>query len=308
MNPPGLVAHCDWSIDPKKRWMAVGVRDREDWHLAPPEPVGDTDTLFDRLVLRSRDRRVLAGFDFPIGLPAAYGERTDLSDFPSALRRFGSGPWAAWFDVCERPEEICPHRPFYPYRPGGTSRHYLFDGLRLDKSKLLRACDRATTTRPQACMLFWTLGGNQVGKAAISGWRDVIVPSLDSIGLWPFQGSLSGLIDRHRIVVAETYPAEAYTHVGIAHRPVRKKVQEARRNCAGPLLGIISKRGHVPQQPLCELIADGFGADASGEDRFDSMVGLLAMLDVVVGHRSEGTPDRPSIKTWEGWILGQAAS
>jgi len=25
--------------------------------------------------------------------------------------------------------------------------------------------------------MFWTLGGNQVGKAAISGWRELLAPA-----------------------------------------------------------------------------------------------------------------------------------
>jgi len=36
----------------------------------------------------------------------------------------------------------------------------------LSGKDLLRLCERATPDRGDACMLFWTLGGNQVGKAA----------------------------------------------------------------------------------------------------------------------------------------------
>ncbi len=288
--------------------MGVAVRRDSRWHLAPPEPVGDMATLLDRLAARSGNGRILAGFDFPIGLPAPYGDRTGLGDFPTALGSFGTGPWADWFRVCERADEVSLHRPFYPQRPGGTSRPHLCEGLGLASSELLRACDLATASRPDACLLFWTLGGNQVGKAAIAGWRELIIPNLARIGLWPFGGPLSDLLDRHRIVVAETYPGEAYAHVGIAHRPVRKRWQEARRICAEPLLGVISTRGHDAPQALRALIAEGFGADASGEDPFDATVGLLAMLEVVDGHRPEGAPQAPHVTTWEGWILGQAPS
>ncbi len=53
-------------------------------------------------------------------------------------------------------------------------------------------------------MLFWTLGGNQVGKGAISGWREIIVPRLDEIGLWPFDASLADLASSKPVIVAET--------------------------------------------------------------------------------------------------------
>ena len=45
-------------------------------------------------------------------------------------------------------------------------------------SLLLRRCERGGNGHKQACCLFWTLGGNQVGKAAIIGWRDVLAPAL----------------------------------------------------------------------------------------------------------------------------------
>jgi hypothetical protein len=45
------------------------------------------------------------------------------------------------------------------------------------RQRLRRQCERATPTRRAACPLFWTLGSNQVGKAAISGWQEVIAPA-----------------------------------------------------------------------------------------------------------------------------------
>ena len=41
---------------------------------------------------------------------------------------------------------------------------------------LSRACDRATAERPAGAPLFWTLGANQSGKAAIAAWRDMLLP------------------------------------------------------------------------------------------------------------------------------------
>ncbi|MGV1758861.1 DUF429 domain-containing protein [Rhizobium sp. A22-96] len=306
-----VIAHCDWSIDRKKRWMCVAVRQSKGWQVAAPELVGDTTDLMSRLSRRSEvDGALLMGFDFPIGLPKRYGEMISPASFRDALTAFGQGPFARWFDVAERRHEISVHRPFYPQRPGGTQRQHLYEALGVDRGiALLRSCERATTDRGDACMLFWTLGGNQVGKAAITGWREVIIPNLDDISLWPFDGSLAELSIPGATIIAETYPGDVYGQLGIPRRPVWSKRQQAGRRVVGDhMLSWLRNRPHVGAEALQVIIADGFGADKSGEDRFDAAVGLLGMIDVVDGHRPEGTPPDGDIKIWEGWILGQEAS
>jgi len=37
------------------------------------------------------------------------------------------------------------------------------------------------------------------------------------------------------------------------------------------------------------------------------VVGLLGMLNVVLGRRPSGEPDDPLVRRLEGWILGQTA-
>jgi hypothetical protein len=54
-------------------------------------------------------------------------------------------------------------------------------------------------------------------------------------------------------------------------------------------------------------IAEGFGTDAAGEDRFDSVLGLLCVLQVLGGLRPDFVPADPWIRRWEGWVLGQTA-
>lgn len=306
-----VVAHCDWSIDRKKRWMCVAVCRGTGWIISAPESVGDTADLIPRLRRRSEtDGALVMGFDFPIGLPVAYGRASGLADFRSALRAFGSAPYAQWFDVAEHRNEISIHRPFYPMRPGGTQRQHLFDALNIkDGSDLLRRCERATADRGDACMLFWTLGGNQVGKAAITGWREIIIPNLDDVVLWPFDGSLSELVKPGATIVAETYPGDVYGQLGIPRRPVWSKRQQSGRKAVGfHLLQWLANRPHVDGRVIADEIRDGFGADRSGEDRFDALVGLFGMIDVVDGRRGAGAPTTPDIMTWEGWILGQQTS
>lgn len=304
-----IIAHCDWSIDRKKRWMCVAVRNGIGWTLSAPEPVGDTDDLIQRLRRKaSVDGALLIGFDFPIGLPAAYGRALGLADFRSVLRSLGDQRFARWFDVAEHRGEISIERPFYPMRPGGTRRHHLFDALGFLATDLLRRCERATPDRGDACMLFWTLGGNQVGKAALAGWREIILPQLEEISIWPFDGALRELAKPGATVVAETYPGDVYSQLGIPRRPVwSKRQQDGRRSIAGHLLRWLDNRPEVEGNELRSMISAGFGDGKDGEDRFDATVGLLGMIDVVEGRRGEGMPDAQDVKTWEGWILGQQA-
>ncbi|WEX77133.1 DUF429 domain-containing protein [Sinorhizobium numidicum] len=306
-----VIAHCDWSIDRSKRWMTVAVSKDGRWIIAMPEPVGDTASLIDRLQHRAQSSgAVLIGFDFPIGLPEWYGRQTGFASFRDALAGFGRGPWAEWYDVADHRDRISIRRPFYPMRPGGTSRAHLFDALGIDTAEdLLRRCERATRDRQAACMLFWTLGGNQVGKAALAGWREIILPRLGEVGLWPFDGNLPKLVTEYPVVLAETYPGDVYGQLGIPRRPAWSKRQQSGRRAVGSYLmrWAIGHR-HVDTSCIHSLIENGFGAGKTGEDRFDATIGLLGMLDVATDYRSEGAPGDEAITIWEGWILGQAGS
>jgi hypothetical protein len=205
------VFHADWSTTAKKRWVASAVRTDSGWQVAAPRLVGDTRIFVDGLF--TAPGPVLAGFDFPIGVPAFYWRLTALENFPTALNVFGRDKWAEFFIVAETPEQVSPTRPFYPRAPThGSRRDHLVHGLGVESfDALRRKCEHCTPTRRAACPLFWTLGGNQVGKAAISGWQEVIAPSRRlGAKLWPFDGSLGELGKAARLVIAETYPAEAY--------------------------------------------------------------------------------------------------
>ncbi|WP_455874162.1 DUF429 domain-containing protein [Rhizobium yanglingense] len=306
-----LVAHCDWSIDRQKRWKCVAVCDGGRWIISAPEPVSDTATLTPRLRQRAKvDGATLVGFDFPIGLPEAYGRAIGLFSFREALQTFGTGSFAEWFMVAEHRSQISLHRPFYPMRPGGTQRQHLFDALGVATGNdLLRHCERATGERGNACMIFWTLGGNQVGKAAIAGWREIIVPNLAEIALWPFDGGIDALANPDVTIVAETYPGDVYGQLGIPRRPIWSKRQQSGRQSIGRhLIRWLAARPQVDGTAIRKAISDGFGSDKTGEDRFDATVGLFGMLDVVDGYRDDGVPDDKVIGQWEGWILGQAGA
>jgi hypothetical protein len=315
------VAHADWGTSAGKRWLAravLGVHGRYVAH--PPERVGDADTLLRRLLAATGgEGPVFAGFDFPIGLPAAYADRVALDDFLVALPRFGEGEWADFYHVATCPGEIAPHRPFYPKRPGGTRRAQLITGLGLTAPvELLRACDRAHENRHAAAPIFWTLGAQQVGKGAIAGWREVLAPARRAadfdVVIWPFSGRLRDLFRRGRVVVAETYPAECYGHIGVDLRRGTtngrsgKRQPRSRAANAGALCAWARSANVILAPALISVIVNGFGTSEHGEDQFDAVVGLLGMLNVVLGGRPPGDPVDERVRRVEGWILGQATS
>jgi len=155
-------------------------------------------------------------------------------------------------------------------------------------------------------MLFWTLGGNQVGKAAITGWRELVIPHRANVGLWPFDGHLTDLMRQRDVVMAETYPGDVYRRIGIPRNLAwSKRRQDGRQRVAPYLLDWISSHDSLDASAVIHPIKDGFGPHTSGEDPFDALVGLFGMIDVATGARPEGAPDDPSIRQWEGWILGQ---
>jgi hypothetical protein len=306
------IVHCDWSTSPKKRWMSRAGWDGQAYIITAPEHVGDLATFFSRLRngLNAKER-LFVGFDFPIGLPKAYADKVGVTDFLEVLPKFGTGVWSRFYDKCMTDEEISLYRPFYPYTPDGASQERLTNGLGLTMDQLLRECERATEDRGSASQLFWTLGGKQVGPAAISGWRDLLAPAIgsgtNSPGFWPFQGDLPELFKNHSTVVAETYPAEGYRHLHFPNvwgSKRRKPDRKARRN---EFRAWSTERHVVFDNATLQQIDDGFGPSKDGDDPFDALVGLCSMVDVVLGHRVAGGPNPNRFKV-EGWILGQATN
>ena len=287
------------------------IRHRENhWHASAPEPVGPPQTLLHRLREAAHGAPVAFGIDCPIGLPRAYVARHELTGtFLDFLKTSVLG--TAFLDVAATLDEVCATRPFYPMRGvAGMTRlsHARALGL-ADADALCRACDRATTERPAGAPVFWTLGANQSGKAAIAAWRDVIIPGLlqnPALRLWPFEGALNALLKSNAIVMAETYPAEAMLQLGIC-RTGSKRRQSDRIAYAPLLREAFANLGVVPDAALQSSLSDGFGADASGEDRLDCVLGALCVLTIVSGAREDEIPPDPWIRAWEGWVLGQAS-
>jgi hypothetical protein len=313
---PTLVTHADWSVNGAKRWMVrATLRDDGRYDVHTPELVGELSTLIERMQGLAAGGAAVLGFDFPLGLPLPYAERAGIGDFLAVLPKFGQAEWAAFYEVAERQDEINLRRPFYPRRAGGTRHHHLTERLEVETmNDLRRRCDMPTTGRRAASPLFWTLGGQQVGKATICGWRDVVAPALRSgidVAVWPFAGRFFDLLRPGRVVLAESYPAEYYGHLGISFRPSSagqkwgKRVQAARQTAGQKLLAWAGALPVELSPGLRDAIERGFGARTDGEDQFDAAVGCFGMLNVVLGNQPAGDPDDERVRRIEGWILGQ---
>ena len=302
-----IAAHADWSLDQRKRWISVARRDAQGWRAAAPRPVGTLGALLAGLLAPGLP--VALGLDLPLGLPRAYAAGRAEAGFPAFLR--GLAASADFFAVSTGLETVSPARPFYPARGvRGMTRAAHATALGFAGPEgLSRWCDRATAERPAGAPLFWTLGANQTGKAAISAWRDWLVPALAAgapVRLWPFEGGLHDLLAPGVAVLAEVYPAEALRHCGMK-LVGSKRAQPVRAAAAPALLAAMAARRVVPEPALAAAVAAGFGADAAGEDRFDSVVGLLGLIGVLEGLRPDFVPEDPWVRRWEGWVLGQTA-
>ncbi len=61
--------------------MARAMLENDRYIAHAPEPVGNSETLLERMhKVVGEDDTILIGFDFPIGLPAAYAERVGAFD------------------------------------------------------------------------------------------------------------------------------------------------------------------------------------------------------------------------------------
>ncbi|NKE45852.1 hypothetical protein HB662_13760 [Roseomonas frigidaquae] len=300
-----IAAHADWSMAPGKRWMALAERRGAIWHAQAPRLVGDTAQLLPGLLADGRP--VALGLDLPLGVPRDWAAGRAEVDFPQFLAGLVARP--EFFRVAATLAEVSAAQPFYPARGiKGMTRasHAAALGL-AGPAGLSRLCDRATALRPAGAPVFWTLGANQSGKAAIAAWRDWIAPALAAgapVSFWPFAGPLHGLLAPGRVALAEVYPAEALRQLGLKLAG-SKRMQTPRRALAPALRAAMERLRVEPSAALAAELENGFGADAAGEDRLDCVLGLLALVAVLDGARPDHIPDDPWIRRWEGWVLGQ---
>jgi hypothetical protein len=276
--------------------------------LAPaPDSGGSGGDVLQRLAAAAGPGQAMVGFDFPIGLPRAYAIAAGISSFPGFLDVLGSPPWQEFSLVASQASEIALSRPFYPAVPGGTRREHLYRALGLTAAELRRRCEGS-----DAETLFWTLGGKQVGKAALHGWQllSAARQRQPPVALWPFDGPLPALLDgRCGVVAAEAYPREYYRHLGPAARSRWSKRRQDDRLAWVP--GILAWARALAvgwHTGVRRRVEDGLSPGPDGEDEFDAVIGLLGVIAVVTGVIPSGEPyGDPAIATTEGWILGRQA-
>lgn len=305
---PKLIVHADWGTDPGKRILATAALEGESYRAeATRRAPAD---LLAGLRDQAEGGSALAGFDFPIGLPWAYAQQAGIQNFRDFLARLS--PEDPFFSPAAFQGEIDFDRPFYPAKPGGTKQAHLVDGLKVpDIDSLRRVCEWQTKDRRAACPLFWTLGGNQVGKGALSGWKEELLPALRHPGLdlkiWPFDGPLGDLLAGDRVAVVETYPGEVYHWFSLPMGKAGKSKRNPahRKECRTMLLAATDDLNVELTECLRFEIENGFGDAEKGEDSFDAFVGLLGMIAIVRGERKTELPRDDRILRVEGWILGQ---
>ena len=123
-----IIFHADWSKKRNKRWLAKAERRQSGWEIsslaiAPCK-------LAKQLLEEANDKRVLAGFDFPIGVPAKWANKMKLESFPHFLDQLRNNAYPAFFTVAGSQCEISPERPFYPAAAkAGVRREHLYGGL-----------------------------------------------------------------------------------------------------------------------------------------------------------------------------------
>lgn len=298
-------------MHPGKRWVVRADQQAGRWTLRAPRPWDPDEHL--ALILHPGPAAVVAAFDLPIGVPAAWARVAGVSSFRQVLERMADGSWPEFHQPAEHVGQIRPERPFYPRRPGGTSRQQLVDALGLQSAdQLRRACDQAIPGAiGTAAPVFWLVGAQQVGKGALSAWREVLIPALRSphVRLWPMDGALPGLMAPGVTVIAESYPRAAYAWpLGFPRSGWSKRRQADRSKRARQAREWMAASGLAitPSPGMEAALADGFGPAPSGEDPFDATMGALqaiAALERLIADMPDDVP--PATHTIEGWILGR---
>ena len=226
-----IVAHADWSVDSRKRWVAVARRDGERWRLAAPAPVGDVATFLARLRWAADGGAVALGVDLPIGLPRAYAAALPERDFLHFLAAMAARP--EFFRVCATLSEVGRHRPFYPAR-GVRGMTRAAHAARSASTPPQDCRAPATAPRPRAGRRAAVLdarcepvrqGGNR-GMAGVAAARAGQRRERQDLAV---RWCLPGLLAPGAVALAETYPAEALRHFGIRLKGSKRRQADRSR-------------------------------------------------------------------------------
>jgi alkylated DNA nucleotide flippase Atl1 len=314
---PARMAHADWGTGAAKRVVATAELEAGLYHAHAPSIVGEHGSLIRRMRLKGEGHATtLLGFDFPIGVPRAFAHAARIENFADWFRDLDLD--SSFFEPAAELAEVSVDRPFFPSRPPKAKSPDLkarfHEALGVPATELMRRCDRAHCDRRSASEMFWTIGPAAVGKATLGGWKDALRSGLAEserhYSIWPFDGAMTELLAASDAVIVETYPTEAYRQLGLrmGGPGMAKTRQDDRRADARRLLDWCADNAVVPDDMLLAQIIDGFGPTAAGEDLFDAVVGLFAMIDQVRRRAEPELPGDPAIARLEGWMFGQHAA
>jgi hypothetical protein len=312
-RPPEWIGHADWGSAPAKCVVATAQL-RDGVYVAhAPRQVAAAGGLLERMHVAADARAMtLLGFDFPIGLPRAYAEQAGIRNFSAWFAGLDIG--SSFFEIAGDLDDVSLERPFFPRNislksPGIKQRFRARLGLSASAS--LRLCDRADGAGGAASEMFWSLGPQAVGKATLSGWRDMLRQAFSEPGrsyaIWPFDGRLFALLAVCDAVIVESYPADAYRRLGLRMGAphTAKTSQRDRRADAGRIHRWCEDVHVALDEALAQEVNDGFGPSRAGEDRFDAVVGLLGMISTIRTGREPPLPDDPAVRKVEGWMFGR---
>jgi hypothetical protein len=309
------VIMLDWSVAASKRWGAWATRDAQmRWCVRGVEPVSDAP--LDWIDARhASDAATLIGLDMTLGAPLAWAERAQVTSFRALLAAWlgGDPAWARFGDVARDPDEISLTRPFFPrVAKRGVKLDALVQALGLpDADALRRRCDLPQPGHTTPCPLFWTVGANQVGKATLAGWRELVWPLLTrGAHLWPHDSAdLQALLHSGDITLAEVYPANALRALLDESALKRHRAAGGKRAIDGRLAAeALLRHDAMRDAPaaLLEEVASGFASHGeAGEDPFDALVGALFMLNVLERATKLEVPDDPLMRQVEGFIMNK---
>ncbi len=117
---PDVVAHADWSVDRRKRWVCVARRRDDRYTVETIEPVADLAAL---VGLTAAAESAVIGVDAPIGLPVAYARAAGIDRFLPWLRELSAPALAAWSRAAATPRRHRSGPTLLPAAPGrGPSR------------------------------------------------------------------------------------------------------------------------------------------------------------------------------------------
>ncbi|ARS53802.1 hypothetical protein [Kushneria konosiri] len=297
--------HADWSLSPSKCWYAQARRFDGLWRVSAPARIDNGRVWRESVLMAPSQGATLAGFDFPIGVPKQWARQVNVTDFRQWLEMLGTPRWQNFFDTAATHDEISLTRPFYPQQgKKGVRQSDLTQALGVESFDALRRhCEHDMPGR-KPCPLFWTLGANQVGKAAQAGWQDVVIPAvLQGAALRPFDGELASLAASGRCILCETWPTLAARLIGaeLSGRQSKRRQSDRREVCHRLLMTGLPVTYEASARAVLET---GFGERADGEDAFDAMLGLLMMVAVVEGQLPASPVLSPMARQVEGWILG----